>query len=127
MSITGDQIEQTLNEKGLNAPRVTPLDIEQEIASEHYINLGHAAATVGHKPVTHERPALDELRTLGCHTLCVLVLKNGFTVLGKSACASPENYDKDLGEQIARKDAVSQLWPLLGFRLRDKITADSLK
>ncbi len=38
-------------------------------------------------------------------TMAVLTLTNGFTVTGESACASPENYDQAIGEQIARKNA----------------------
>jgi hypothetical protein len=52
-------------------------------------------------------------------TFCVLILRNGFTVTGESACASPENFDAEIGRQIARKKAVEKVWPLLGFRLRE--------
>ena len=48
-------------------------------------------------------------------------MRNGFTVVGHSACASPENYNKDIGERIARENAERQIWPLLGFRLRDEL------
>jgi len=51
----------------------------------------------------------------------VLVLTNGFTVVGQSACVSPENFNADIGRKVARDNAVSQLWPLLGFRLADRI------
>lgn len=46
---------------------------------------------------------------------------NGFTVTGESACASPENFNAEIGRKIARQNAVDKLWPLLGFRLRDKL------
>jgi hypothetical protein len=51
----------------------------------------------------------------------VLVLRNGFTVTGESACASPENFDAEIGRKIARQNAVAKVWPLLGFRLRDSL------
>ena len=51
----------------------------------------------------------------------MLVLRNGFTVVGHSACVSPENFDADVGRKIARQNAVDQIWPLLGFRLRDSL------
>ena len=54
-------------------------------------------------------------------TFCVLVLRNGFTVTGESACASPENFDAAIGRKIARENAVNKIWPLLGFRLRDEL------
>jgi hypothetical protein len=48
-------------------------------------------------------------------TVCVLKLKNGFIQLGTSACMNPEDYDKEMGEKIARQHAINQLWPLFGF------------
>ncbi len=109
---TGDDaIEQEIKSKGLTAPRVTPDAIEANIASEHYFT---AADGAGAGP---EHVALNLL------TFCVLVLKNGFTVTGESACASPENYNAELGRKIARTKAIDKVWPLLGFRLRDKLTA----
>ena len=57
-----------------------------------------------------------------CLTVCVLTLKNGFTVTGESACASPENFDAELGRKIARQNAVNKVWPLMGYELRTKIS-----
>ena len=99
-------IEQEILAKGLTAPRITPADIEANIACEYTFTA--AQAVVG-SPV-HE--------SLGLLTFCVLVLKNGFTVTGESACASPENFNAELGQKIARQNAVQKLWPLLGFQLR---------
>ncbi len=45
-------------------------------------------------------------------------MQNGFTIIGKSAPASPENYDADLGKRLAYEDAVRQAWPLEGYALR---------
>ncbi len=56
-----------------------------------------------------------------CLTLCVLVLKNGFTIVGKSACASPENFNHEVGERVAREDAVRQIWALEGYQLRTSL------
>jgi hypothetical protein len=55
-------------------------------------------------------------------TLCVAELKNGFTVVGKSACVSPENFDKELGERIAFDDVIQQVWPLMGYALREELS-----
>jgi hypothetical protein len=63
-------------------------------------------------------PVNHPLRLL---TFCVLVLRNGFTVTGESACASQENFDADLGRKIARQNAVAKIWPLLGFSLKQKL------
>lgn len=58
---------------------------------------------------------------LGLLTICVLVLRNGFTVTGESACVSPENFDAELGRKIARANAVNKMWPLMGYALKDKL------
>lgn len=65
--------------------------------------------------------AVEAHAPLGVLTFCVLVLKNGFTVTGESACASPENFDAEIGRKIARQNATNKIWPLLGFRLRDQL------
>ena len=65
--------------------------------------------------------ALHSPRELELLTFCVLVLRNGFTVYGASACASPENFNAKIGRSIARENAEREIWPLLGFRLRDQL------
>ena len=124
---TDHQIEQEIQAKGLTAPRVTPADIEANIASEHYFTAedGRAGAIQRGAYEGRELPVdgdadIDALKLL---TFCVLVLRNGFTVTGESACASPENFDAEVGRKIARQNAVQKIWPLLGFRLRDKLAA----
>ena len=117
---TDHQLEQEIQAKGLTAPRVTPADIEAEIASEHYFTAAEGAAGAHVRTAGVDRsPSPHQLRLL---TFCVLVLKNGFTVTGESACASPENFDAQIGRKIARQNAVAKIWPLLGFRLRDKLS-----
>ena len=115
--MTNDKIEQEIQAKGLTAPRVTPEDVEANIASEWYINAGDGVVPDGFQPPV---PANHPLRLL---TFCVLVLKNGFTVTGASACASPENFDAELGKKIARQNAVAKVWPLIGYELRSKLAA----
>ena len=58
---------------------------------------------------------------LGLLTFCVLVLRNGFTVTGESACASPENFDAEIGRKIARQNAVSKMWALMGYELKSRL------
>ncbi len=60
--------------------------------------------------------------SLGLLTFCVLVLRNGFTVTGESACASPENFDAELGRKIARQNAVGKVWPLMGYALKEQLS-----
>ena len=104
------------------APRVTPADIEANIVSEHYFTAGHGAYGAileerGLPDRTHLRPGSP----LNLLTFCVLVLRNGFTVTGESACASPENFNAEIGRKIARENAVQKIWPLMGYELRSKL------
>ena len=62
-----------------------------------------------------------DLAALDLLTFCVLVLRNGFTVTGESACASPENFDPEIGRNIARQNAVQKIWPLMGYELHTKL------
>lgn len=108
-------VEEEIQRKGLTAPRLTPDLIEAAIASEWYIVAAEGVpADDFHPPVPAEHP----LRQL---TICVLVLKNGFTVEGTSACASPENFDRELGRKIARRNAVDKIWALEGYLLRQRL------
>jgi hypothetical protein len=60
-------------------------------------------------------------------TICVLTLENGFTVVGKSACAHPDNFNQELGEKIAYDDAFKQIWPLEGYLLREALHLEQQK
>ena len=127
---TGDQaVERAIVSAGANvAPRVTPADIEAAIVSEHYFTaregvLGMLAAD-GVPPGIYEQ-ANAAPQPLGLLTFCVLVLRNGFTVTGESACASPENFNPEIGRRIAREKAVSKVWPLLGYALKEKLACAS--
>ena len=117
-----ETIEQEIQAKGLTAPRVKPSDVEANIISEHYFTArdGRRGAIVDGTYVGREKPQPEEsdLATLDLLTFCVLVLRNGFTVTGESACASPENFDAEIGRKIARQNAVSKVWPLMGYALK---------
>ena len=111
-------LEREIQAKADKAPRVTPSDIEAEIVSEHYFT-----AADGARMSPHGNHPVQDMNTgvLGLLTFCVLVLKNGFTVTGESACAIPENFDAEIGRNIARQNAVSKVWPLLGYELKTKL------
>jgi hypothetical protein len=109
-------IEQEIQAKGLTAPRITPADIEANIASEHYFTAADGCYGRNPTDVQHHEGPLSLL------TFCVLVLRNGFTVTGESACASPENFDAAVGRRVARQNAVSKVWPLMGYALRSKLS-----
>lgn len=123
--MTDQIIEQEIQTKGLTAPRVTPADIEANIAQEFYFTAAGGAESQGATEVWHgnepdDTPLPESLHLL---TFCVLVLRNGFTVTGESACASPENFDAEVGRKIARQNAVAKIWPLMGYELRTKLAA----
>ena len=126
---TPDQaIEQEIQAKGKTAARITPADIEANIDSEHYFTAseGRSGALANETYVGREKPTLGDgdLLPLQLLTFCVLVLRNGFTVTGESACASPENFDAEIGRKIARQNAVQKVWPLMGYELRSKLSGD---
>jgi hypothetical protein len=96
--------EQALNQhlvhKGLTAPRITPERIDSTIVAEQY----------------HIFPGTTV-------TVCCLTLRNGFTVTGESACASPENFDEAVGRAIAKRNARDKIWALEGYLLRAAIAS----
>lgn len=119
---TADQnIEDEIQRKGKTAARVTPSDIEAVITGEIYFTAAQGvsgAARDRHESAWYSPPSL------GLLTFCVLVLRNGFTVTGESACASPENFDAEIGKKIARQNAVQKIWPLEGYLLRQRLSEE---
>jgi hypothetical protein len=114
---TQDQtIEQEIQAKGKTAPRVTPSGIDAVIASEHFFTADEAVAYNAGGPTVVPEPALSLL------TFCVLVLRNGFTVTGESACASPENFDAEIGRKIAKSNAREKIWALEGYLLKTRLS-----
>jgi hypothetical protein len=98
MAINREELENELKKKKLNNPRLTPYDIQEAIVKEHYF-------------------IVPDTQT----TICALTLKNGFTVIGHSAPASPKNFDKDIGEKVSRAHAVEKIWELEGYLLKQKL------
>lgn len=99
MPTNEQQIEKEIQAKGLNAPRLTPADIDAAIAGEDY--------------------HVFEGTTL---TVCALKLRNGFIVTGESAAASPENFDQEIGRKIARENARAKIWAFEGYLLRERLS-----
>lgn len=131
--------EQAIQAAGANAaPRVTPSDIEANIVGQYFFTAAQGvdgadielmraadqAAQVTLAPMVEDPQVwrTGECGPLHLLTFCVLVLKNGFTVTGESACASPENFNAEIGRRIARENAVAKIWPLMGYELRSKLT-----
>lgn len=111
-----EKLENEIQAKGLTAPRVTPADVEAAIRDEVFFT-----AAQGSDAEASNDPVLASYDSLKLLTICVLVLRNGFTVTGESACASPENFNAEIGRKIARENAKAKIWPLLGYVLRDKL------
>jgi hypothetical protein len=101
MSRDEQAIEQEIQSKGLNAPRLNPAHIDNCIVEEMY----------------HVFPTTTT-------TVCLLKLRNGFTVIGHSASASIENFDADIGRKLARDAARQHIWQLEGYLLKQRL-ADS--
>lgn len=93
-----EAIEKEIQAKGLTAPRLTPALIDAAIAKEQYHVFEGSQLTV-----------------------CCLTLQNGFTVVGESACASPANFNAELGQKIAREKARDKIWALEGYLLKDRL------
>jgi len=113
------EVENELQAKGLNAPRLTPELIDAQILAVRYI-IGNQVP-VDFSQDNSGGGQVSE-NGLACLTVCILVLRNGFTVVGKSACASPENFNAELGRKIAYKDARDQIWMLEGYVLKTRLS-----
>lgn len=103
------------------APRVTLADIEGAIAARFEFTADKLGAMSTYFAPEFEVPKVIE--SLNLLSICILVMRNGFTVIGKSAPASPENFDLNLGRKLAYENAIRELWPLMGFALRDRLSA----
>lgn len=104
MSNNEKSIEQEIQDKGLNAPRLTPDHIDSVISGETYTNL-------------------PDGRTV----ICQLTLQNGYTIDGKSACVSKENFNQEIGNKIARQNAREKIWELEGYLLKENLYQNSEK
>lgn len=116
-------IEQEIQDKGLTAPRVTPQHIESLIISEHWFTAAQGDHQAKEDDLIYNPEPYVEATPEALHllTFCVLVLRNGFTVTGESACASPENFDPEIGRKIARENAVNKIWMLEGYLLKQRL------
>ena len=91
------EIENAIQEKGLNAPRLTPAKIDAVIKGKTFTKL----------------PS-------GKTMICELTLTSGFTVRGESSVVSPENFDQEIGEEISYEDARNKIWPLEAYLLQQE-------
>jgi hypothetical protein len=115
-------IEQVIQAKGAAvAPRITPQDIEDQIATESYFSAadgidGWAMRT------RHERAG--DCGSLEFITICVMVLRNGIKIVGvNEGPVSAANFNAEIGRNMARQKAIDQIWPMLGYELHSKLAA----
>jgi len=95
--MTEKATEEMIQDKGLNAPRLSPADIDAAIVGKTFTKLPSGKCLI-----------------------CEITLKNGYTVRGEAACVSPENFDQEIGEKVSFEDARSKIWPLEGYLLQEK-------
>lgn len=98
MSRSEQVIEQEIQAKNLNAPRLTPATIDAVISSKTFHIFPGTAVTV-----------------------CCLVLVNGFKVVGYSSAVSIEDFDIEIGQKIAFENARQKVWPLEGYLLKQRL------
>lgn len=125
-----EQIEQDIKAAGADrAPRITPSDIEANIVTEVYFTALDGALKSGvlFQTNSDKKDFVAVRNALSVLTVCVLILRNGFTVVGTSACASPENFNEEIGRKVARQKAVEQVWPLMGYALRSDIARHGIE
>ena len=92
------EIENELQAKGLNAPRLSPADIDAAIVGETFTTLPSGKVMV-----------------------CELTLRNGFTVRGEAATVSKENFNEEIGQRVSRDSAGNKVWELEGYLLQEKL------
>lgn len=91
--------EQEIQEKGLVGPRITEDHVTNKIVRTLYHLFADTEVTV-----------------------CCLILENGYSVTGTSACASPENFDVELGKKIAYDKAAQKIWGLEAYLLKERMS-----
>ena len=96
------ELEKEIQDKNLNAPRLTPAPIDAEIVDAYYHRVPNSAMT-----------------------LCVLTLKNGFQVTGESAAVSIANFDELIGRKVAFDMARNKIWALAGYQLKSELMKEN--
>jgi hypothetical protein len=92
-------------------PRITKEELDANVVGYGVFNVYEALTALG-------IPAFDATKLL---TIAVVTTKNGFNVVGESACAWPANFDADIGSRLALNDAKNKLWALMGYELKSKV------
>lgn len=81
-----------------------------------YLPQGHDGSRINEQMVDDFIVGHESTR-LGNHTVVLVKLRNGFTLVEESACVDPANYDQTIGEKYALEKAKKHVWNHLGFLL----------
>jgi hypothetical protein len=92
------ETESMIQERNLNAPRLSPEKIDAVIVGETFTTLPSGKTMV-----------------------CELTLKNGFTVRGDASVVSKENFNEEVGQKVSRENARSKVWELEGYLLQERL------
>lgn len=92
------QLDNLIRSKGLNAPRLTPSDIDSAISTVSYTTLPSGKVMV-----------------------CEIILRNGYSVRGEAATVSKENFDEEIGKEVSFKNAREKIWQLEGYLLQEML------
>lgn len=88
----------------------------KDVFESAYLPQGHDGTRINEQMV-NEFIVGHESTRLGNHTVVLVKLRNGFTLIEESACVDPANYDHAIGESFALAKAKKQVWNHLGFLL----------
>jgi len=101
---TDQQLEKEIQTLGLTAPRVSLNDLTSNIVHTEIVK--------------HISPSGQVLRW------AVLTTRSGYAVTGRpSASVSSENDRAEIGEQVAIENARNELWALMGYALKERLSA----
>lgn len=96
------ELENEIQLKKLNAPRLRPDDLKNNIKHVEYV-----------KKISHSGQVLR---------WCLITTNCGFTVSGRpSVSVSPENDNFVIGEKVAYENTFAELWSLMGYSLKEKL------
>jgi hypothetical protein len=97
------------------AARITLADVQANIRRINYFTAADGVYGAD-GAIAHKDSSLNNL------TFCVITLRNGTRVVGINYGAiDPAQQDSALAHDEAYKNAVEQIWPLMGYELRTKL------
>ena len=102
LNMQEQELEAMIQERGLNAPRLTPESIDSVIVNATYTMLPSGKVMV-----------------------CEITLKNGFTVRGGSCVVSKDNFNLEIGKRVSFEKARDKIWELEAYLLQEKLYNES--